>query len=102
MIPMSLITLVAAALWHFSETGFMRWFTSGALVVGAYMLLGKPQFQTKDIGKRTYRFADYKAQVIDLLKRVCTVSVEFLGDRGVFGLLFFVLIQDPLQRTSVA
>ena len=24
----------------------------------------------------TYRFADYKPQVIDLLKRVCTVSVE--------------------------
>ncbi len=24
----------------------------------------------------TYRFADYKQQVIDLLKRVCTVSVE--------------------------
>ena len=24
----------------------------------------------------TYRFADYKEQVIDLLRRVCTVSVE--------------------------
>jgi predicted helicase len=24
----------------------------------------------------TYRFADYKIKVIDLLKRVCTVSVE--------------------------
>jgi predicted helicase len=24
----------------------------------------------------TYRFADYKEQVIDLLKRVCTVSAE--------------------------
>ncbi|MEO7292948.1 MAG: type ISP restriction/modification enzyme [Ginsengibacter sp.] len=24
----------------------------------------------------TYKFADYKPQVIDLLKRVCTVSVE--------------------------
>jgi predicted helicase len=24
----------------------------------------------------TYKFADYKTQVIDLLKRVCTVSVE--------------------------
>ncbi len=24
----------------------------------------------------TYRFADYKEHVIDLLKRVCTVSVE--------------------------
>jgi NADH-quinone oxidoreductase subunit H len=58
MIPMSLITLVAAALWHFTGAGFTRWFTSGALVLGAYMLLGKPQFQTKDIGKRSYRFAE--------------------------------------------
>ncbi len=24
----------------------------------------------------TYKFADYKEQVIDLLKRVCTVSVD--------------------------
>jgi predicted helicase len=24
----------------------------------------------------TYRFADYKTQVIDLLQKVCTVSVE--------------------------
>lgn len=24
----------------------------------------------------TYRFADYKAHVIELLKKVCTVSVE--------------------------
>lgn len=24
----------------------------------------------------TYRFADYKARVIDLLERVCTVSIE--------------------------
>ena len=58
MIPMVLINLVAAALWHFTGPGWMRWVTSGTLVVGAYMLLGKPQFQTKDIGKRTYRFAD--------------------------------------------
>ncbi len=27
----------------------------------------------------TYKFADYKEQVIDLLKRVCTVSVETLS-----------------------
>ncbi|MDM8568002.1 hypothetical protein QUF50_00510 [Thiotrichales bacterium HSG1] len=26
--------------------------------------------------KSTYRFADYKEQVIELLQRVCTVSVE--------------------------
>ncbi len=58
MIPMVLVNLVAAALWHFTGPGWMRWLSSGALVVGAYMLLGKPQFESKDIGKRTYRFAD--------------------------------------------
>jgi len=58
MIPMVLINLVAAALWHFTGPGFTRWFVSGALIVGAYVLLGKPQFERKEIGKRTYRFAD--------------------------------------------
>ena len=58
MIPMVLINLVAAALWHFTGPGFTRWFTSGALLLCAYLFLGKPQFERKDIGKRTYRFAD--------------------------------------------
>jgi NADH-quinone oxidoreductase subunit H len=58
MIPMVLINLVATALWHFTGPGITRWFTSGALLVVAYLLLGKPQFERKDIGKRTYRFAD--------------------------------------------
>jgi NADH-quinone oxidoreductase subunit H len=58
MIPMVLVNLVAAALWHFTGPGWMRWLTSGTLVVGPYMLLGKPQFESKDIGKRTYRFAE--------------------------------------------
>lgn len=58
MIPMVLINLVAAALWHFTGPGFTRWFASGALLVCAYLLLGKPQFERKDIGKRTYRFAE--------------------------------------------
>ncbi len=36
----------------------------------------KPKDATIAEKFNTYRFADYKAQVIDLLKRVCTVSVE--------------------------
>jgi predicted helicase len=36
----------------------------------------KPRDQTIAENFNTYRFADYKAQVIDLLQRVCTVSVE--------------------------
>jgi predicted helicase len=36
----------------------------------------KPKDQTIAEKFNTYRFADYKEQVIDLLKRVCAVSVE--------------------------
>lgn len=58
MIPMVLVNLVAAALWHFTPSGGWRWFASGSVVLGAYLFLGQPQFQTKDIGKRTYRYAE--------------------------------------------
>ncbi|MBW4659834.1 MAG: hypothetical protein KME15_14255 [Drouetiella hepatica Uher 2000/2452] len=36
----------------------------------------KPKDGTIAAKFNTYRFADYKTQVIDLLQRVCTVSVE--------------------------
>ena len=36
----------------------------------------KPRDPTIREKFNTYRFADYKEQVIDLLMRVCTVSVE--------------------------
>jgi len=58
MIPMVLINLVAAALWHFITPAFVRWFVTGAIVVAAYLLLGKGLMQGKHITKRTYRLAD--------------------------------------------
>ena len=36
----------------------------------------KPTDKTIAEKFNTYRFADYRSHVIDLLKRVCTVSVE--------------------------
>ena len=39
----------------------------------------------------TYRFADYKEKVIDLLKRVTTVSVGVLHSRSVMGVAFTYL-----------
>lgn len=36
----------------------------------------KPKDPTITEKFNTYKFADYKDKVIDLLKRVCTVSVE--------------------------
>ena len=58
MIPMVLINLVAAALWHFISGTLVRWLVCGAIVGGAYLLLGRGLAQGKQITKRTYRFAD--------------------------------------------
>jgi len=58
MIPMVLLNLVAAALWHFIGSGAVGWLVSGAIVVGSYLLLGRGLMAGKNISKRTYRFAD--------------------------------------------
>ena len=58
MIPMVLINLVGAAVWHFMQPGLPRWFVSTVLVLGPYLWLGKALFQHQHLAKRAYRFAD--------------------------------------------
>lgn len=58
MLPMTLINLLAAALWHFMPPGLVRWLVTGALVVGSYLTLGRALFAGRHVAKRTYRFAD--------------------------------------------
>ena len=64
MVPLTLINLLAAALWHFTRswdyTGAIlyRWILCGALVVIPYLLLSKGLTQTRHAAARTYRFAD--------------------------------------------
>jgi len=58
MLPLTLINLVAAAVWHFMPPGLPRWLVCGALVVAPYFLLGRALFERKDLGKRVYRYAD--------------------------------------------
>ena len=45
----------------------------------------KPKAPTVRERFNTYRFADHKERVIDLLQRVCTVSVETLRISGLDG-----------------
>lgn len=58
MIPMALINLVGAAVWHFLPAGLTRWFVGSVLVIGPYLWLGKALFEHKQLAKRTYRFAE--------------------------------------------
>jgi len=58
MIPMALINIVVAGVWHYMGTGWARWVVCALLVVGPYVLLGRGLMGNNNLGKRTYRFAD--------------------------------------------
>ena len=57
MLPMSLVNLVAAAIWFFIGPGVVRWFVCSAIIVGPYFALGRSLFANKNFSKRTYRYA---------------------------------------------
>jgi NADH-quinone oxidoreductase subunit H len=58
MLPMALINIISAAIWHFMPPGYERWLVGAALVVGSYVLLGRGLMEGKKLEKRTYRFAE--------------------------------------------
>jgi NADH-quinone oxidoreductase subunit H len=60
MLPMALINIVNAAVWHFMRTQplLARWTVSALLVIIPYVLLGRGLMADHRIEKRTYRFAD--------------------------------------------
>jgi len=58
MLPMALINLFAAGVWHFMPPGVVRWAVCAGLVFGPYALLGRTLFENKNITKRVYRYAE--------------------------------------------
>lgn len=64
-----------------AESSHPGWSTNQIVIKNLWWILGrykekKPKDPTIAEKFNTYRFADYKEQVIELLCRVCTVSVE--------------------------
>ncbi len=58
MLPMALINILVAAVWHYMGGGWTRWLVCSLLVAGPYVLLGRGLLEQKQISRRTYRFAD--------------------------------------------
>ena len=58
MLPMALLNLVTAGVWHFLPQGIMRWCVCGFFVVVSYVLLGRGLTQEWKLEKRVYRFAE--------------------------------------------
>jgi NADH-quinone oxidoreductase subunit H len=58
MLPMALINIVVAAVWHFMPGGYERWLVCAIIVAGSYVLLGRGLMVGKNFQKRTYRYAE--------------------------------------------
>jgi NADH-quinone oxidoreductase subunit H len=58
MLPLALVNIVAAGLWHFMGAGWSRWLVCSAMIFGAYAILGRGLMQNQKLGKRIYRYAE--------------------------------------------
>jgi NADH-quinone oxidoreductase subunit H len=58
MLPMTLINVFVAGVWHFMPAGVVRWLVCAALLVAPAILLARGLKQGKKFEVRKYRFAD--------------------------------------------
>jgi NADH-quinone oxidoreductase subunit H len=58
MLPMALIKILTAGVWHFMPHGAARLLVCSLMVLGPYVTLGSILMGHQKLGKRTYRYAD--------------------------------------------
>ena len=58
MLPLALVNILTAGLWHFLGHGPARWVFCAGLIFGAYAILGRGLMENQKLGKRTYRYAE--------------------------------------------
>lgn len=58
MLPLALINILVAGIWHYLGAGALRWIVCSAIIFGSYVLLGRGLMANKKLGLRTYRFAE--------------------------------------------
>ena len=58
MLPMTLLNLITAGVWHFMPSGILRWIVCTAMVVVPFILTSRTLKQGKTLQVRTYRYAE--------------------------------------------
>jgi NADH-quinone oxidoreductase subunit H len=58
MLPMTLINVFVAGVWHFMPAGVVRWLVCAVLLIVPAILLSRGLKQGKKFAARTYRFAE--------------------------------------------
>lgn len=57
-LPFTLLNLMVTALWRFIGEGWERWVFCSAILIGAYILMGRAGMHKGHIGPRRYRYAE--------------------------------------------
>ena len=58
VLPMCLLNLFDAALWRFMGEGWLRWLICSAILIVAYVSLGRESMRRQKFGPRSYRYAE--------------------------------------------
>ena len=58
MLPLALINILVAGIWHFMSHDWQRWLVCSAIIFGAYVVLGRGLMANQKLGKRIYRYAE--------------------------------------------
>jgi NADH-quinone oxidoreductase subunit H len=58
VLPFMLLDLMVTALWRFMGEGWARWVVCSAILIGAYVIIGRVSLARKQIGPRSYRYAE--------------------------------------------
>ena len=58
VLPFTLLNLMVTALWRFMGEGWLRWVVCSAILVAAFLLMGRVEMHKRHIGPRSYRYAE--------------------------------------------
>jgi NADH-quinone oxidoreductase subunit H len=58
VLPMTLLNVFVVGLWRFLGEGWMRWVGCSAILLLAYVIVGRAEMNRKHYGPRSYRYAE--------------------------------------------
>lgn len=58
MLPLALMNIVTAGVWHYMPPGAVRWIVCSVMVLGPYAWLSRALYAGRSYGPRLYRFAE--------------------------------------------
>jgi NADH-quinone oxidoreductase subunit H len=58
VLPLTLLNLMVAGLWRFMSEGLLRWVVCSAILLLAYIVMGRAGMKSEHFGPRSYRYAE--------------------------------------------